>query len=641
MAYLCGALFVGCAVLTEAVSGIVGIADVLGGLGAMLALLALTLPGWAMPVGVFAAITFALFSKESGLVLVPPVPVAALLASPTLHPGSAPPASPAHWPPSSPPPPPSSSTSSLRKRWFLPAPCRAPGGPPPRLPREAPCARLLVWFHYRPSPGRTHSTTPAKAPTDLRIAGALRVYARGVGQVLFPKTLSGDYSFPQEPVPEQTIFPESVLGALLMVVPLTAALAFWILALFRERRARKAAASASAAAAGAPAAEAAPDLALSNEGERALRAAAADAGAPAAADAGAPATDSTSAPPASSRTLLPRPWMRGLGLALVAISVLAFAVEAFWLHLGQRGFVWNFPIPFWISNAGKLSRYWHAVPWPYAFLPFGAIGLGLFAEGARPLPVPERATAPVPLARSGLVLAAIGFVWMVVSYFPHSNIPVILPTVRAERFWYFPAFGTALVLAVAFSWAHERLRARGLPRVVPYVFLAFFGFQCVQAYRHAADYRNDLVFWEATKEAVPNSAKAHLNFSVMKGARGDLETRLIESREAMRLAPEWPMAHIYTGDTLCRLHRPEEAWPHYKEGFAIGPNEQSLISLALQCLWDEKHLKAHEQELRELADAHPGSWIAYLAIDTLDNGEKHNGVDPKYRPRGYNEGPKD
>jgi len=46
-------------------------------------------------------------------------------------------------------------------------------------------------------------------------------------------------------------------------------------------------------------------------------------------------------------------------------------------------------------------------------------------------------------------------------------------------------------------------------------------------------------------------------------------------------------------------------------------------------------------ELRALDDAHEGSWIAYLAIDTLNNHEKNKGVDPKYRPRGYNEGPKE
>lgn len=102
-----------------------------------------------------------------------------------------------------------------------------------------------------------------------------------------------------------------------------------------------------------------------------------------------------------------------------------------------------------------------------------------------------------------------------------------------------------------------------------------------------------------------------------------------------------PMAHIYLGDTLCRLHRAEEAWPHYKNGFELAPGDPNLIALALQCLWDESALENHRDELTTLADKHPGSWLAYLAHDTLNNGEKHEGVDPKYRPRGYNEGPKE
>jgi hypothetical protein len=58
-------------------------------------------------------------------------------------------------------------------------------------------------------------------------------------------------------------------------------------------------------------------------------------------------------------------------------------------------------------------------------------------------------------------------------------------------------------------------------------------------------------------------------------------------------------------------------------------------------LYDEKKLSEHADELRALAVEHPGSWIAYLGVDTVDNGEKHGGVDPKYRPRSYNEGPKE
>jgi hypothetical protein len=268
-------------------------------------------------------------------------------------------------------------------------------------------------------------------------------------------------------------------------------------------------------------------------------------------------------------------------------------------------------------------------------------GLGLVVESLPRLPRPDAEGAPVPLGRAALVLLAIGMMWVVVSYFPHSNIPVVLPTVRAERFWYFPVIGSAAVLGVVFAAALGAARGRRIAPVAVGLVLAFFSFQGIQAYRHAMDYRSDLDFWFATEKAVPNSAKAHLNYSVMKGARGDLETRLAENLVAIELAPKWPMGQVYVGDTLCRLKRTAEAWPYYAKGFELGPNDLSLIALGLQCLYDDGKLYPHEAELRALAEAHPGSWIAYLATDTLDNGEKNKGVDPKYRPRGYNEGPKD
>jgi hypothetical protein len=235
--------------------------------------------------------------------------------------------------------------------------------------------------------------------------------------------------------------------------------------------------------------------------------------------------------------------------------------------------------------------------------------------------------------------------WIIVSYFPVSNIPVLLPTVRAERFWYFPAIGSSLIFAIAFSAVLSRLKAGSLARTGAVgAILLFFGIQAICARRHANDYTDDLTFWDATRKAVPRSAKAHLNYSVMKGARGDLEGRRAANQVALDLAPQWPMASVYLGDTLCRLHRAPEAWPHYVVGFDLAPNDVNLVALALQCLWDEKMLVADapiRKELDDIKSNHPGSWVEYLGRDILEHGDEHNGVDPKYRPRGYNEGPKD
>jgi hypothetical protein len=520
-AWLAGGLFVATAVATEAVSGVVGIADVMGGTGALLALLALSLPLSFMPFALLGATMLGLYSKESALCIVPLVPLAALLTSQLTHPGR-----PLRWLRAL-----VAATSTaagfvfyveMRRRWF-------PVAVPAELAAAAhlhdpPLRRAFVgalrWYAQPMLPHDPLNNPLIDASTPYRIAGALRVYARGLGQVLFPWTLSGDYSAPQEPIPSRLVFPESILGAAAMVLPFVACPVLGIAAWLRARR-------------------------------------------------------------------------RDAALA-------ASSVDA---------------------------------PAPYE-------GDSLDADAAQS-PLARATPAPAPL--DAAPIAAFAMVWIVVSYIPVSNIPVVLPTVRAERFWYFPAIGSAILLSLLFT---KILRAPRRPEwfaVSVASLLLFMAFQCVAARRHAFDYTNDLVFWNATRKAVPRSAKAHLNYSVMLGARGDLPGRLESNTVALGLAPQWPMASVYMGDTLCRMHRAAEGLPHYLNGFALGPNEMSLIALGLQCLWDEQQLgddAPARDQLQEAADRYPGSWFKYLVDDTLSNGQDYKGVNPKYRPRGYNEGPK-
>jgi tetratricopeptide (TPR) repeat protein len=475
--------FVTSAVLTETVSGVVGIADVLGGLGVLLGLLALRVRGPVLVPAVFGATLLGLLAKESALVAVPLLTWAALLTAPLDHPerprrvlraclafAGASSAFVAY--------------TYLRRHFF-------PVASPETLDvvaREAEpwvvrtMHAFLGWFQQPRLPHDPINNPFVDADLPHRIAGALRVYCRGLGQVLFPWRLSGDYSFPAEPVPARLVFPESVAGALALILPLPAAVAVWLGALRLERR-------------------------------RARR-----------------------------------------------------------TRLG------------------------------------------------------------------GFVLVALALAWVPIAYFPHSNIPLLLPTVRAERFWYLPVIATSLVLGLL---AAALFRRRSQVPGVGLLLVAFFGFQAVRARAHALDYSDDLAFWRATRNAVPNSAKAQLNYSVMLGARGQLDQRLAASRRALELAPSWPMGHVYYADTLCRMKRSEQAFPHYRRGFELAPGDQNLIALGLQCLWDQGAIRSHERELLDLADRHPGSWLAYLAHEIVHNGDKHKGVEARYRPRSYDEGPKD
>ena len=88
------------------------------------------------------------------------------------------------------------------------------------------------------------------------------------------------------------------------------------------------------------------------------------------------------------------------------------------------------------------------------------------------------------------------------------------------------------------------------------------------------------------------------------------------------------------------MKKPDAAWPHYKTGFELAPNDSNLIALGLQCMWDQNAVESRNSELLELASRHAGSWLALLATELVYYGKEHNGIQPKYRPRSYNEGPK-
>jgi hypothetical protein len=489
-AWLTGSAYLLFAVLTEAVTGVVGLADVLAAMFMVIALHALrTRLVWVAP-GVFLAVLLGLFSKESEIVAVGLIPLAALLTSRTLNDqkprvltravvaGVAATAALVLY-------------TELRRRWF---PFDTPSGAEGSLgAHTSTVSRLfdafLRWFHQPRLPADPMNNPLVSAPFAYRVAGALRVFGSGFLQLLWPMRLSGDYSFPAEPVPQRLIFPGSVFGAALLVLAPLAGVIAWFSALIGEYRARR-----------------------------------------------------------------------------------------------VHGF-----------------------------------------------------SAP---ALANVRTVALGLIWFPLAYFPLSNIPVVLPTVRAERFWIIPAIGVALLAGVLLE---RCINARTLmmQRAVKALTIVWFAVQATQARLHACDYADDLAFWQAAARAVPLSAKAHLNYAVMLGTRNRMDERLQEGAVAQRLAPRWPMAHVYQGDTYCRLHRYDEAFPHYLRGFKLGPNEPNLIALGLQCLWDGKQLKQHEEALVEAANqADDRSWLNYLVTDIVNNGDKHNGVQPKYRPRGYNEGPK-
>jgi hypothetical protein len=191
LSWLSGACFLCFAVLTEAVTGVVGIADVLGGLGVLGALSALRFRYWA-PLGVFAGIAFGLFSKESAIVGVPLIAWAALVLAPALHPQRP-------WRGLRALAAVSAAVLALvgytllRKKFF---PVTLPDALAVPLPETEPIYRralhgFLRWFAQPSLPHDPINNPLVDADMPHRVAGALRVYVRGLRLVLLRTSLCG------------------------------------------------------------------------------------------------------------------------------------------------------------------------------------------------------------------------------------------------------------------------------------------------------------------------------------------------------------------------------------------------------------------------------------------------------------------
>lgn len=235
-------------------------------------------------------------------------------------------------------------------------------------------------------------------------------------------------------------------------------------------------------------------------------------------------------------------------------------------------------------------------------------------------------------------LLGAGALWLPATYLPVSNALVLLPTIRADRLMYLPSMGAVLLGTCCFRFLHPRLSAWFPSKRVRLSFLlVFFGFQAASARYYATDYASDLVFWRRTSGRSPASAKAHLNYGVMVGARGDNRARLAHTKRAVRLAPSWPMGRVYLADSHCRLGEKKRAMQEYLPALELAAGSKALTALSLQCIWDMGAFPEHRHALMDAAYRHPDTWLDYFVHELSTDGARHQGISPQYRPRRYNE----
>jgi hypothetical protein len=214
LAWLAGGLFVTCAVSTEAVCSVVGLADVLSTFWLLLAVCASTQRIPRMVLAIFAATLFAVLSKESAAAIVVGVPLVTYVARPLCATNRS-----ALWRASA------ALGAALAAFAIAVTLRRALFPATPMLAESTPFASVLRWYAQPAFNIEPVSNPLATVTTPYRVAGALRVFTHGAAQLLFPWPLSADYSAQQEMPPLHLVSIGSVVGALLLLGPVASGLA--------------------------------------------------------------------------------------------------------------------------------------------------------------------------------------------------------------------------------------------------------------------------------------------------------------------------------------------------------------------------------------------------------------------------------
>ncbi|WP_158277291.1 tetratricopeptide repeat protein [Opitutus sp. ER46] len=263
---------------------------------------------------------------------------------------------------------------------------------------------------------------------------------------------------------------------------------------------------------------------------------------------------------------------RGLHLALFAtwLPLLALVATTGWNRGGTAGFdVTVAPTAYWLTQPQALTHYLRLIVWPHPLV----FDHGTFWGSVR-------AAAPyaaliVPLL--GLTLhglwrgTAAGFLgaWCLLILAPTSLVPGTIQMIVEHRL-YLPL---AALLTLLVTGAYAALGRRSL-FVWPAVALALGGLTLARN----ATYRSAQTLWEDTVARAPANARARYNLGLVYSAAGRPADAVAQGEAALRLADPRSYAakahalHNKLGFDLMQLGRTPEAIAHYETALRLRPD---------------------------------------------------------------------
>jgi protein O-mannosyl-transferase len=203
--------------------------------------------------------------------------------------------------------------------------------------------------------------------------------------------------------------------------------------------------------------------------------------------------------------------------------------------------------------------------------------------------------------------ASFAMIWLLLTLAPVLNAHWMAANVFAERYLYLPSVGFSWLLASAVAEAWARTQIRGQRRRTAAAALA--GCLLVAGLARIVlrnrDWRTDQVLYAKTLEQQPDAYLIHINLGAVNWADGDVAGAEREWKEALRLAPDHPIALNDMGLLYTRQKRYAEAVEYFEKAIQVKPNFTDAHMFLGACYRDMGKNGLAEKEFRAAVNISP------------------------------------
>jgi tetratricopeptide (TPR) repeat protein len=161
---------------------------------------------------------------------------------------------------------------------------------------------------------------------------------------------------------------------------------------------------------------------------------------------------------------------------------------------------------------------------------------------------------------------------MVVPLLPVFYIKAISWKPFAERYLYLPSVGYALLLAVFFPSAAEKLRLKRAARGITIAFIILWGAYTVGTITRNNVWQNSFNLWSNTVRKSPGIADAHIGLGDAYSSRGLIDMAIEQYRIASSLKPDYAKAHNNLGIAYSKKGLTDMAIEQYQIALSLKPD---------------------------------------------------------------------